>query len=79
MEPDSILEELRAVKDKLAREAGYDVDRFVQNLRQWEKAHPQSGCVIRTAEDLRLLVAEEERKRAAASALALNESPPRQD
>jgi hypothetical protein len=79
MKPDSILEELWAVKDKLAREAGYDVDRFVQNLRQWEKAHPQTGQFIRTAEELRQFVAEEERQRALASALTLNESLPRAD
>jgi hypothetical protein len=79
MKPDSILEDLWAVKDKLAREAGYDVDRFVQNLRQWEKAHPQTGRVIRNAEELRQFVAEEEWQRAGASALVLNETPPRQD
>jgi hypothetical protein len=65
MEPDSILEELWAVKDRLAREAGYDVDRFVQNLRQWEIAHPQTGRVINSAEELHQLVAEEDRKRLA--------------
>jgi hypothetical protein len=79
MKPDSILKELWAVKDKLSREAGYDVDRFVQNLRQWEEAHPQTGRVIRNAEELRQFVEEEERKRAAASALVLNETSPRQD
>jgi hypothetical protein len=79
MKSDSIQEELWAVKDKLAREAGYDVDRFVQNLRQWEKAHLQTGRVIRNAEELRQFVAEEERARAAAAALTLNESPPRPD
>jgi hypothetical protein len=77
MEPDPILEELWAVKDKLAREAGYDVDRFVENLRQWERAHPPTGRVIRNAGELRLFVAEEERKRSAASALTLNEGPAR--
>ena len=76
MKPDPILEELWAVKDKLAREAGYDIDRFVENLLQWEKVHPQSGPVIRNADELRQFVAEEERRRAAASALALNEDPP---
>jgi len=79
MKPDPILEELWAVKDKLAREAGYDVDRFVENLRQWELAHPQTGRVFRNAGELRQFVAEEERKRAAKSALTLNETPPRQD
>lgn len=79
MKADSILEELRAVKDKLAREAGYDADRFIQNLRQWEQAHPQTGCVIRNAEELRQFVADEERKRAGVPAVVLNESSPRQD
>jgi hypothetical protein len=79
MKPDPILEELWAVKESLAREAGYDIDRFVENLRQWEKAHPQSGLVIRNAEELRQLVAEEEIKRSATSTLTLNESPPHKD
>jgi hypothetical protein len=79
MKPDSILEELRGVKEKLAREAGYDVDRFVQNLRQWEKAHPQPGRVIRNGAELRQFVAEEEDRRTAASTLTLKEEPPRQD
>ena len=78
MKPDSIMKELWAVKDKLAREAGYDADRFVENLRQWERAHPQTGRIIRNAEELRQFVAEEERKRAAAAAVTLNESPPSQ-
>jgi hypothetical protein len=64
MKPDSILGDLWAVKDKLAREAGYDADCFVANLRRWEKAHPQTGRVICNAEELRQFVAEEERKRA---------------
>jgi hypothetical protein len=79
MKPESILEELWKVKDKLAREAGYDVDRFIQNLRQWEEANPQTGRVISNAEELRQFVAAEERKRAAVSPLALNESQPRRD
>jgi hypothetical protein len=79
VKPDPIMEELWAVKDKLAREAGYDVDRFAENLRQWEKAHPQTGRVIRNAEELRQFVAEEECKRGASSALTLNESPPREN
>jgi len=79
MKPDSILEELRAVKDNLARESGYDVDRFIQNLRQWEQAHPQTGRVIRNAEELRQFVLEEARKRTAGLAMILNQSPPRRD
>jgi hypothetical protein len=79
MKPDSILEELWAVKDKLAREAGYNVDRFVRNLRQWEKEQPQTGRAIRNAQELRQFVAEEEDRQAtAASTLTLKEAPPRQ-
>jgi len=76
MKPDPILEELLEVKDKLAREAGYDIDRFVENLLQWEKSHPQSGRIIRNADELRQFVAEEESRRSAASSLSLNEAPP---
>jgi len=79
MKPDAIMEELWAIKDKLAREAGYDPDRFVDNLRRWETTHPHSGRVLRTPEELHQFVAEEERKRAASSTLALNEDPPHND
>ncbi|HZM02816.1 MAG TPA: hypothetical protein VFC44_07310 [Candidatus Saccharimonadales bacterium] len=65
MKVESVLTELWAVKDKLAGEADYNVDRFVENLRQWEKEHPQTGRVIRDAEELRQFVAEEESKREA--------------
>lgn len=71
MKPDSILEELWAVRDKLAREAGYDVDRFVRNLRQWEKEHSQTGRTVRDAEELGQFVAEEEDRQAAASTPSL--------
>lgn len=79
MKPDPILEELWVVKETLAREAGYDVERFVANLRKWEMEHPQPGRVMGSAEDLRKFVAAEERKRAAASTLSLNEKPPHKD
>ena len=77
MKPNPILDELWKVKDALAAEAGYDVDRFLENLRRWEAEHPHSGRVVHSAEELRQLVAEEERKRAATSALILKEEPPR--
>ena len=76
MKAEPILEELWRVKDQLAAEAGYDVDRFLENLRRWEAEHPPSGRVVHSAEELRQLVAEEERKRAEAAALALKEQPP---
>jgi len=78
MKANPILDELWKVKDALAAEAGYDVDRFLENLRRWEAEHPPVGRVVHSAAELRQLVAEEERKRAEASALALREQPPRQ-
>ncbi len=76
MKTESIMDELCAVKDKLAREAGYDADRFIENLRQWEMAHPQPGPVISDANEPRLFAASEKRKQAEASALILGENSP---
>ena len=78
MKPNPILEEVWRVKDELAREAGYDIHRLCENTRQWAAEHPHSGPVVRNAEELRQLVAEKERQRAEASAMALNDKPPRQ-
>jgi hypothetical protein len=78
MKPNPILDELWKVKDALAAEAGYDVDRFLENLRRWEAEHSQPGHAVHSAEELRQLVAEEERKRAEAAALILKDKPPRQ-
>ena len=70
MNTNPILEEVWRVKDQLTAEAEYDVDRFFENLRKWSAEHPHSGPVVRNAE--------EERKRAETSALAVKEEPPRQ-
>ena len=75
MKTNPILEEVWRIKDQLAAEAGYDMDRFVEQLRTWSAAHPPSGPVVRNAEELRGLMAEEERERAEESALALNDKP----
>ncbi len=74
MKPDPILEELWRIKDDLAREAGYDTQRFFENLRNWEAEHPQAGPVVSSAEDLRQLVAQEERRRAEAPTVVSNEA-----
>jgi hypothetical protein len=68
-----ILEEVWRIKDQLAAEADYDIDRFFENLRKWEAEHPHTGPVVRNAEELRQLVADKERERAAESAMALNQ------
>jgi len=77
MKSNPILEEVWRIKDQLAAEAGYDMDRFYEQLRAWSAAHPHPGRVIRNAEELRQLVAEEERQRAGESALTLNDKPAR--
>ncbi len=77
MKPSPILEELWKVKDALAAEAGYDTERFLENLRRWEAEHPPTGRVAHSAEELRQLAAETERKRAEACTPSLKEEPPR--
>ena len=78
MKPNPILDELWKVKDQLAAEAGYDANRFLENLRRWEAEHPLPGRAVHSAEELRQLAAEEERKRADAAAPILKDKPPRQ-
>ena len=75
MKANPILEEVWRIKDQLAAEAGYDIDRFFENLRKWETEHPPTGPVVRNAEELRQLIAQKERQRAEESALALNDKP----
>lgn len=75
MKADPILQEVWDIKDRLAAEAGYDVDRFVDQLKEWSANHPHPGPVVRNAEELRQLIAEKERRRAEQAALKLNEKP----
>jgi len=77
MKANPILEEVWRIKDQLAAEAGYDVDKFFENLRKWEAEHPHTGPVVRNAEELSRLVAQKERERAEELSLALNDKPPR--
>ena len=77
MKTDPILQEVWDIKDRLAAEAGYDVNRFVQQLREWSAKHPHNGPVVHNAEELRQLVAAKERQRAGQPALTLNEEPPK--
>jgi hypothetical protein len=79
MKTNPILEEVWQIKERLAAEAGYDMDRFFDNLRQWEAEHPHPGPVVRNAEELRQLVAQMEGQRAAESVMALNEKPPQKE
>ncbi len=78
MKSNPILEEVWRIKAELAREAGHDIHRLCENTRKWAAAHPRSGPVVGSAQELRQLIAEQERKRAQASGLLLKEQP-RQD
>jgi len=51
----AILEEVWQIKDQLAAEAGYDLDRFVAQLRAWSATHPANGPVVYNAAELRRL------------------------
>ncbi len=77
MKANPILEEVWRIKDQLAAEAGYDMDRYFDNLRKWMTAHPHTGPVIHNADELRRLVAEKEARCAAQPAATLNEEPPK--
>ena len=79
MKSNPILEEVWRIKDQLAAEAGYNMDRFYEQLRAWSAAHPHPGPVIRNAAELRQLVAAEAHQRATESARALNDQPVRKD
>jgi hypothetical protein len=77
--PNPILHEVWDTKDRLAAEAGYDVDHFVNQLKEWTAKHPPTGPVVRNAEELRQLIAAKERQRAGQPTVALNEEPTKQD
>lgn len=75
MKANPILEEVWRVKDELAREAGYDINRYCEQLRAWSAAHPHTGPCVRSAEELRQLLDATERRLAAESAPVLNDAP----
>lgn len=64
MNTDPILQEIWDIKDRLAAESGYDINRFVQQLREWSAAHPHNGPVVHSPEELRRFIADKERQRA---------------
>ena len=75
MKSNPILEEVWRIKDQLAAEAGYDMDRFFENLRKWAAEHPHPGPRVRNAEELHQLPAEMEGRRAVEAAMILNDKP----
>ncbi len=76
MKSNPIFEEVWRIKGQLAAEAGYDADRFFDNLKTWMTDHPPTGPVVCNAEELRQLIAEKERQSEDQSALTLNEKSP---
>ena len=76
MKSEPILDEVWRIKDELAHEAGYDLHRLCENTRRWAAAHSHPGPRVRNAAELRQLLDTEERRRAEAAALALNDAPP---
>lgn len=51
MKADPILQEVWDIKDRLAAEAGYDMRRFVEQLREWEATHPHLCPTVKTGEE----------------------------
>jgi hypothetical protein len=72
-----ILEEVRRIKDELAREASHDIHRLCDNTRKWAAEHPHSGPVIHNAEELRQFLAHAERNQMESPNLVLKDEPPR--
>lgn len=76
MKANPILEEIWRIKDELSREFAADPDAYFAKLNEIGQAEEKAGRkVIRSAEDLRRLVAEKERELASTSAFALNDKP----
>lgn len=77
MKSNPILEEVWRIKEELACEANYDIHQLCENTRRWMAEHPPTGPVVRNAGELRQLLAEKERQRAAQPTPALNEEAPK--
>jgi hypothetical protein len=66
-----LLEEIWEIKDRLAAEAGGDIQVFRDQLRAWSEAHPHPGPVVKNVAELRALL----EKREEEAAMALREEP----
>ena len=52
MKAEPILQELEAVKERLAAEAGGDTRRFLDQMEPWLVEHPHVGPVVNSPEEL---------------------------
>jgi hypothetical protein len=52
MKADPIIQEIEAVKDRLAEEAGGDLRLFLDQMEAWQSEHPHTGPVVNSPEEL---------------------------
>jgi hypothetical protein len=52
MKVEPILQELEAMKERLAAEAGGDSRRFLDQMEAWLEEHPHAGPVVNSPEEL---------------------------
>ena len=55
-----MLQELEAVKERLAAQAGGDTRRFLDQMDAWLDAHPHAGPVVNSPEQLQARLRERE-------------------
>lgn len=67
-----LLEEIWAIKDQLAAEAGGDIHVFCEQLHAWSAVHLPKGKVLHDPKEIRALLAKEEE----AESPVLREEPP---
>jgi hypothetical protein len=52
LKAEPILQELEAVKERLAAEANGDTRRFLEQMEAWLEEHPHAGPVVNSPEEL---------------------------
>jgi hypothetical protein len=52
MKADLIIQEIEAVKDRLAEKADGDLRRFLDQMEAWQAEHPHAGPVVHSPEEL---------------------------
>lgn len=79
MKANPILEEIWRIKDELSREYAADPNAYFAKLNEIAGAEEKAGRkVVRSAAELRRLMAEDERKRDEQAPLVLNDKPTRE-
>lgn len=53
MYTNELLEEIWAIREQLAREADYNLDKHFDQLAEWSAKNPHTGPVLRTPEQVR--------------------------